>query len=218
MPINLFILSRLIVERLSNQTLPVTNGYPQVLLKLLLNNFLFEIQKNIPSNHVWALILSDISATYAKDPSCLTLWSVCRKQGVKALIWFRLSAELPRFKARFILRLLSTLYNIEIGFGAKIGPFCCIDHANCVIIGQQVTLQRNVTLMHGVTLGSTGESVNAITVRHPTIMSGVYIGAHSMVLGSVTIGHCNVIAAGSVALRSVLPWNVIIGAPARLLC
>ncbi|MGP1918333.1 MAG: serine O-acetyltransferase [Candidatus Hodgkinia cicadicola] len=218
MLINSFILSRLIVERLANQTLPVTKCYLQVLLKLLTNNVLVKINAVTPSDYVWALILSDISATYAKDPSCLTFWSVCRKQGTKALIWFRLSAELPPFEAHRILHSVSTLYNIDIGFGAKIGPFCCIDHANCIVIGQQVTLNRNVTLLHGVTLGSTGERANALNVRHPTVMSGVFIGAHSMVLGSITIGHCNVVAAGSVVLRSVLPWNVIIGAPARLLC
>ncbi len=60
-------------------------------------------------------------------------------------------------------------------------------------------------LMHGVTLGSTGERALALNVRHPTIMSGVYIGTHSMILGPVTISHCNVVAAGCVALRSVLP-------------
>ncbi|MGP1923161.1 MAG: serine O-acetyltransferase [Candidatus Hodgkinia cicadicola] len=219
MLINSFILSRLVVELLMNgYTLPVTKDYLQVSLKLLLNSVPLRINNNIPSHQTWALLLSDISATYVRDPSCLTFWSVCRKQGTKALAWFRLSSDYTMAKACFILQLVSTFYNIEIGFGAKIGPFCCIDHANCIVIGQQVTLNRNITLMHGVTLGSTGERAYARSVRHPTLMSGVYVGTHSMVLGAITISHCNVIAAGSVALRSVLPWNVVVGAPARLLC
>ncbi|MGP1921891.1 MAG: serine O-acetyltransferase [Candidatus Hodgkinia cicadicola] len=219
MLINLFLLSRLIVEHLTNwQTLPVTQSYLHVSLKLLLNNIPLEVCNSVPSSRSWALILSDVNATYVRDPSCLTFWTVCRKQGSKALLWFRLSTHCTPSKARFVLHLVSTFYNIEIGFGAKIGPFCCIDHANCIVIGQQVTLNRNITLMHGVTLGSTGERALAHSVRHPTLMSGVFIGAHSMILGAITISHCNIIAAGSVALRSVLPWNVVIGAPARLLC
>ncbi|MGP1911705.1 MAG: serine O-acetyltransferase [Candidatus Hodgkinia cicadicola] len=219
MLINLFILSRLVVERLTNcQPLPVANEYSLGLLKLLLSNVSVKIVNNVPSHRAWALILSDISAAYDKDPSCLTFWSVCRKQGTKALIWFRLTSECTPNKARFILRLVSMMYNIEIGFGAKIGPFCCIDHANCVVIGQQVTLKRNVMLMHGVTLGSIGERALTFNVRHPTVLSGVFIGTHGTILGAITIGHCNIVAAGSVVLKNVLPWNVIIGAPARLLC
>ncbi|MGP1922662.1 MAG: hypothetical protein ACTS5F_01125 [Candidatus Hodgkinia cicadicola] len=86
MLINLLLLSRLIVEHLTNwQTLPVTQSYLQVALKLLLNNISFDICDSALSSWSWALILSDINAAYVRDPSFLMLQSVCRKQGSKAL-------------------------------------------------------------------------------------------------------------------------------------
>lgn len=116
------------------------------------------------------------------------------------------------------MHLVSVLYNVEISYGAKIGAFCCIDHANCIIIGQQARIGQNVMLMHGVTLGSTGEGMVSKSVRHPIVGGGVYMGAQSSVLGGTIIGHCVTIAASSVVLRNVLPWNVAVGMPARLLC
>ncbi|MGP1916988.1 MAG: hypothetical protein ACTS6G_06465 [Candidatus Hodgkinia cicadicola] len=86
MLINLLLLSRLIVEHLTNwQTLPVTQSYLQVALKLLLNNISFDICDSALSSQSWALILSDINAAYVRDPSFLMFQSVCRKQGSKAL-------------------------------------------------------------------------------------------------------------------------------------
>ncbi|MGP1925591.1 MAG: hypothetical protein ACTS6A_02610 [Candidatus Hodgkinia cicadicola] len=44
--------------------------------------------------------------------------------------------------------------------------------------GQQVTLNRNITLMHGVTLGSAGERAEARDVRHPTVNVSCTVGIH----------------------------------------
>ncbi|MFP3038920.1 MAG: serine O-acetyltransferase [Candidatus Hodgkinia cicadicola] len=217
--INTFILSRLLIERLSvDHTLPINNNYLAVALKLMINKALFILQGNITSSHTWSLILSDIIASYFKDPSCLTISSIIRKPGTKVLIWFRLSAiQIPSIAA-VLLKVVSSLHNVDINHGTLIGPFCCIDHANCIIIGQQAQLAWNILIMHGTTLGSLGERLSTGSIRHPVIMSGVSIGAHSSVLGNIIIGHCVTVAANSTISKFILPYNTVLGSPARLLC
>jgi acetyltransferase-like isoleucine patch superfamily enzyme len=49
-----------------------------------------------------------------------------------------------------------------------------------------------------------------------TIEDDVWIGANSTVLAGVTIGRHSIVAAGSVVTRSVPPYSVCAGAPAKV--
>ena len=87
-----------------------------------------------------------------------------------------------------------------------------IDHATGVVIGETSTIDENVSIFQGVTLGGKGTETGD---RHPKIKSGVSIYASSTILGNITIGENSKVAAGSLVLKNV-PSNVTVaGIPAK---
>jgi len=88
-----------------------------------------------------------------------------------------------------------------------------IDHATGVVIGETAIVGRNCSLLHGVTLGSSGKEKGD---RHPKVGDDVLIGCNAIILGNITIGHnCN-IGAGSIVLKSLPPGVTAVGNPARV--
>ena len=73
-----------------------------------------------------------------------------------------------------------------------------LDHATGIVIGETAVIGDNCSLLHGVTLGGTG---NEKGDRHPKIGRGVMIGAGAKILGNIKVGDCARIAAGSVVLQ-----------------
>src|SRR5262245_18098914 len=86
------------------------------------------------------------------------------------------------------------------------------DHASGIVIGETAVIGDNCSLLHGVTLGGTG---NEKGDRHPKIGRGVMIGAGAKILGSIKVGDCARIAAGSVVLKDVPPRRTVAGVPGR---
>ena len=97
----------------------------------------------------------------------------------------------------------------EIWPQAQIGRGVWIDHGLGVVIGQTAVIEDDVSLWHGVTLGSTladtGDS------RHPVIRRGVTIGANATILGGIEIGAGAIIGAGAVVTRPVPPGALVTG-------
>lgn len=108
-----------------------------------------------------------------------------------------------RIGARVVVNAYSYLSGeggLDIQEGVLIGPHCCIlsaghqvDHGDDYI--------RNNPLTHG-------------PIR---IEAGAWIGAAATVLEGVTIGRGAVVGAGSVVTRSVPPFAIVAGNPARLI-
>jgi serine O-acetyltransferase len=86
------------------------------------------------------------------------------------------------------------------------------DHATGIVIGETAVIGDNCSLLHGVTLGGSG---NEHDDRHPKIGRGVMIGAGAKILGNINIGDCVRVAAGSVVLNDVPPRRTVAGVPAR---
>ncbi|KAF3786197.1 hypothetical protein EJ110_NYTH25949 [Nymphaea thermarum] len=82
------------------------------------------------------------------------------------------------------------------------------------VIGETAIIGDNVSILHNVTLGGTGEVVGD---RHPKIGDGVLVGAGTHVLGNVRVGAGAKIGAGSVVLKEVPESTTAVGNPARLL-
>ena len=82
------------------------------------------------------------------------------------------------------------------------------------MVGETAAIADDVSLLHGVTLGGTG---NENGDRHPKIGKGVMIGAGAKILGNIEIGHCARIAAGSVVLKPVPNNMTVAGVPARVI-
>jgi acetyltransferase-like isoleucine patch superfamily enzyme len=102
--------------------------------------------------------------------------------------------------------------NSRIGLGNTIiGP---------VQIGNNVNLAQNVTisgLNHNYldvnrTIDSQGVSTLPIVIE-----DDVWVGANSVILAGTSIGKHSIIAAGSVVKRSVPPFTVVAGNPAKII-
>ena len=62
-----------------------------------------------------------------------------------------------------------------------------LDHATGIVIGETAVIGDNCSLLHGVTLGGTG---NERGDRHPKIGSGVMMGSGAKILGNIKVGDC----------------------------
>lgn len=103
------------------------------------------------------------------------------------------------------------ILGIELRPKTKVGPGLRLYHGIGLVINDGATIGRNVTLRHGVTIGS---------ARHggpsPVICDDVEIGAGAILLGEITIGQGASIGAGAVVLRDVPAGCVARGNPAAI--
>ena len=114
--------------------------------------------------------------------------------------------------ALFFQNRASEVFGVDIHPAASIKGGVMIDHATGVVIGETSTIDENVSIFQGVTLGGKGTETGD---RHPKIKSGVSIYASSTILGNFTIGENSKVAAGSLVLKNV-PSNVTVaGIPAK---
>lgn len=99
-----------------------------------------------------------------------------------------------------------------VGIGSVvIGP---VDIGNNVMIAQNIVMSG---LNHGYQDVSLPPSDQGVTCKTITISDNVWIGSNSVITAGVTLGkHC-VIGAGSVVTKSVPPYTVVVGNPARVI-
>lgn len=119
--------------------------------------------------------------------------------------------------------------------GARIGADCNIcDHVfieNDVVLGDRVTVKCGVQLWDGTEIGDDvfiGPNATFTNDpwprsrewldRHPrlVVQEGASIGANATLLPGITIGRHAMVGAGAVVTRSVPPYAVVTGNPARL--
>ena len=105
-----------------------------------------------------------------------------------------------KLPARVLAHLSRIMTGIEIHPGATIGRRFFIDHGMGVVIGETAVIGDDVTIYHGVTLGSKDSHKGK---RHPTVGDGVIIGAGAKVIGNVNIGNCVVIPANALITRDM---------------
>jgi acetyltransferase-like isoleucine patch superfamily enzyme len=88
-----------------------------------------------------------------------------------------------------------------------------------VHIGNHVNTAQNVVvsgLNHNYQDPERRIDEQGVSTSLITIEDDVWIGANSTVLAGVTIGRHSIVAAGSVVTRSVPPYSVCAGAPAKV--
>jgi serine O-acetyltransferase len=162
---------------------------------------------------------ADIVATYDRDPATTRfIEPLLYFKGFHAIQTYRLAHWLwGKHRKDFALYLQSrssAVFQTDIHPAAKIGRGIFLDHATGVVVGETAVIEDDVSILHGVTLGGTG---NENGDRHPKIRKGVMIGAGAKILGNIEIGHCARIAAGSVVIKPV-PNNVTVaGVPAKVI-
>ncbi|MFA1677242.1 serine O-acetyltransferase EpsC [Rhizobium mongolense] len=100
----------------------------------------------------------------------------------------------------------------DIHPAVKFGKGIFIDHAIGLVVGETAVVEDNVSLLHNVTLGATG---NDRGDRHPKIRRGAIVGAGAIILGNIDIGYGARVGAGSVVIKSVTPYTTVVGTPAK---
>lgn len=159
----------------------------------------------------------DVRAYRERDPACQYLSvPLLYFKGFHALQVQRIGHYLwnhgRKTMALHLQSLCSEIFGVDIHPGAAIGGGIMIDHATAVVIGETAVIEDNVSMLHSVSLGGSG---NLSGKRHPTIRSGVLLSAGSKVLGNIEIGHDAKIGAGSLVLESVDAHTTVAGVPAR---
>lgn len=162
--------------------------------------------------------LADIGATARKDVSpggpAATLLSA---NGLQALVGHRVANGAWRAGRRaeaMALKLLFTqAFGCEIHPAVKLGAGIWLDHGIGFVAGSTAVVEDDVSIWHGVTLGSNlkdrGET------RHPRLRRGCTVCAGALLIGDIDIGEGAVVAAGAVVLKSVPPGVSVAGVPAR---
>jgi serine O-acetyltransferase len=162
---------------------------------------------------------ADIVATFDRDPATNRfIEPVLYFKGFHAIETHRLAHWLwkrgRRDFAYYLQSRSSAVFQCDIHPAARIGRGIFLDHATGLVVGETAIIEDDVSLLHDVTLGGTG---NEIGDRHPKIRHGVMISAGAKILGNIEIGHCARIAAGSVVLKEVPHNKTVAGVPARVI-
>jgi len=162
--------------------------------------------------------VADLEAIRERDPACTSaLEPLLYYKGFLAITTYRVSHHLwnngRRSMALYFQSLASEVFGVDIHPASRIGSGILLDHATSFVVGETAVIEDNVSILHEVTLGGTGNEVGA---RHPVVRSGVLIGAGSKILGRVEIGEGAKIGAGSVVLEDVPAHTTVAGVPAEV--
>ena len=168
---------------------------------------------------IGAVFRADIMATVDRDPAtnrCIE--PVLYFKGFHAIQTHRLAHWLwhkgRKDFAYYLQSRSSSVFQVDIHPAAPIGRGIFLDHATGVVVGETAVIEDDVSILHDVTLGGTG---NEDGDRHPKIRHGVMLGAGAKIIGNIEIGHCARVAAGSVVLKAVPHNTTVAGVPARVI-
>lgn len=159
----------------------------------------------------------DLRAHRERDPACHGYsMPVLYFKGFHALQVYRVAHWLWCHQrqplALHLQHLASEIFAVDIHPGAIIGGGLMIDHATGLVVGETAVIEDDVSVLHGVTLGGTGNDTGD---RHPKVRAGVLIAAGARILGNIEIGTGAKIGAGSLVLAPVLPYTTVAGVPAK---
>ena len=161
---------------------------------------------------------ADLQAVFERDPACKGyVQPFLHFKGYQALQTHRVAHWLWRHGreslAFYLQSRMSELFQVDIHRNAGIGEGAFFDHGTGIVIGETAIVGRDVSMLHGVTLGGTGAERGD---RHPKVGHGVLLGAGAKVLGNIVIGDNAKVASGSVVLKDVPSGCTAAGVPARL--
>ncbi|MBP9507631.1 MAG: acyltransferase [Bacteroides sp.] len=181
--------------------------HPQ--LKLLVHRFIMHPVKTRPN---WWIRLFDF---------------LYLKRGKGSVIYRSVRRDLPPFN-RFSLGRHSVVEDFACLNNAVgdliIGDYTRIGLGDTIIgpvqIGNHVNLAQNVTvtgLNHNFELVDKRIDEQGINKQLIVIEDNVWVGANAVILPGVTLGYHSIVAAGSVVTRSIPPYCVCAGIPARVI-
>lgn len=181
----------------------------------VLKSIILEAYKANPN--VQNQIVCDIMAIKDRDPACSAyLDPLMYFKGFQAICVYRVAHILWNSQrkdlAKYLQSLSSEVFAVDIHPAARFGSGILLDHATSFVAGETSVVEDNVSILHEVTLGGTG---NEQGDRHPKVHSGVLIGAGAKLIGNISIGKGAKIGAGSVVLEDVEEHTTVAGVPAK---
>lgn len=104
---------------------------------------------------------------------------------------------------------------ISIGKNTVINRRCYIDGRIGVTIGDNCNISFGVTF---ISLQHNAQSPSFACTGNPIIIeNNVWLGANSIIMPGVTIGNGSVIGAGAVVTKSIPPFSIAVGVPAKVI-
>ncbi|MCB9079909.1 MAG: acyltransferase [Anaerolineaceae bacterium] len=116
--------------------------------------------------------------------------------------------------------LLTYKGEIEIGDNCSINPFCVIYGHGGVKIGNDVLIATHTVIIpsnHNFSSLDRPIRLQGNTSKGIIIEDDVWIGAGCKILDGVIIGKSSIVAAGSVVNKSIEPYSIVGGVPAKLI-
>lgn len=130
---------------------------------------------------------------------------------MQAVVFFRLSQSalgLSPLLAQVVRHCNQALTGVDLSPHASVGPGLRLVHATGTVIAKRSHLGRRCTLLHGVTIGSSGEEA-------PRLGDRVYVGPGAKVIGGVSVGSHASIGANSVVISDIPERMFAAGIPAK---
>ena len=103
--------------------------------------------------------------------------------------------------------------NLVVGFRSSISPNSFIDAGGGIIIGDFVMISHMVSI--NSVSHQTTPPYHKIVKAKTIIGNYAWIGANSIIMEGIEIGEGAIVAAGAVVTKSVPPWTVVAGVPAK---
>lgn len=154
---------------------------------------------------ILSVLRSDAAAysatrTSVRIPSAFWLILGLRHPGFRMTLRWRVAKSL-RSKIPFLPQLmrqsLITRYASDLSLDCNLGPGVRFPHPIGIVIGDNVEIGEDVTVMQHVTFGGNGrEMVNGR--QTPMIGKGAFVGPNSLVLGPVEVASGMFVKAGTV--------------------
>ncbi len=127
--------------------------------------------------------------------------------------------------------------NVRVGYDTRVnfydkgrlcfGEGCYMGNRNSFLVGGDITLGKNVLLASDVCVVSESHGIDPedekpygvqpLIVQPVCIGDGCWIAEKVMILPGVTIGEKSIIGAGSVVTKSIPPFSIACGNPAKVI-
>ncbi len=101
----------------------------------------------------------------------------------------------------------------KLGPGSVVNQNCRLDNRGGIAIGSSVSISADVIIL------TADHDPNSRTFEgrcRPVVIDDyVFVGTRAMILPGVTLGKGSVVAAGAVVTKSVAPYSIVAGVPAK---
>ncbi|MDW2169816.1 hypothetical protein R7Z48_10280 [Vibrio sp. 1567] len=118
--------------------------------------------------------------------------------------------------AGYICNHLQNSHGVFISPRSKFDSSLCLRHPVGIVIGDGVTIGKNVIIYQNVTLGGARVG-DAELNNYPTVGEGTVVFSGAIVIGKIHIGKNCVIGANSVVLSDIPENCIVAGSPAKII-